>query len=152
MRQPKSQVDVVALQEDLADILSSAGELANARAAKVITARTEQHTALDLQSFWTLFNVSWDFVVKSEVICRRMIVGLRGVVVSQVSNHAPVYVAYRHDAVIRPKRFYKPSTNNGFLNQLSWSKMNSGARRRCLPLFSISSTLSWMRRYMTRSS
>ena len=81
-------MDLVALREDLSDILSSAGELANARAAKVITVRTEQHTALDLQSFWTLFNVSWDFVVKSEVICRRMIVGLRGVVVSQVSNHA----------------------------------------------------------------
>ncbi len=86
VRQPKSQFDVTALLDDLSDILSSAGELANARAAKVITVRADQHTALDLHSFWTLFNAAWDFVVQSEVICRRMIVGLRGVVVGQVRH------------------------------------------------------------------
>ncbi|KAI0086385.1 Vps54-like protein-domain-containing protein [Irpex rosettiformis] len=82
IHQPKA-LDVSALREELGDILSSAGELANARAAKVISLRIEQHTALDLRDFYTFFNVSWDFVVKTEVICRRMIVGLRGVVVSQ---------------------------------------------------------------------
>lgn len=76
--------DVSALREELSDILSSVGELANARAAKVISLRAEQHTALGLKDFWILFNASWDFVVKTEVICRRMIVGLRGVIVSQV--------------------------------------------------------------------
>lgn len=86
MRQPHSSIDIAALQEDLSDMLSSAGELANARAAKVINVRAEQHTQLDLHSFWTLFNISWDFVVKSEVICHRMIVGLRGAVVSQVGH------------------------------------------------------------------
>ena len=84
-RHPKVPLDITALRDDLSAILSSAGELANARAAKVVNVRAEQHIALDLHSFWTLFNVSWDFVVKSEVICRRMIVGLRGAVVSQVT-------------------------------------------------------------------
>lgn len=84
MRQSQS-LDISPLKEELGDILSSAGELANALAAKVIGHRAEQHTVLDLRDFWTFFNMSWDFVVKSEVICRRMIVGLRGVVVSQVS-------------------------------------------------------------------
>lgn len=79
-------LDISSLKEELGDILASAGELANARAAKVISLRGEQHTALDLRDFWTFFNVSWEFVVKTEVICRRMIVGLRGVVVSQVSG------------------------------------------------------------------
>ncbi|OBZ75271.1 Vacuolar protein sorting-associated protein 54, chloroplastic [Grifola frondosa] len=83
IRSPKSPVDIPALQEELSDILSSAAELANARASKVISIRAEQHTALDLSSFCNLFNESWDFVVKSEVICRRMIVGLRGTIVSQ---------------------------------------------------------------------
>ena len=46
--------------------------------------RSEQHTALELPNFYLLFNVSWDFVVKSEIICKRMIVALRGVIVSQV--------------------------------------------------------------------
>ncbi|TFK92261.1 Vps54-domain-containing protein [Polyporus arcularius HHB13444] len=80
---PHDPVDITALQEELSDILSSAGELANAHASKVIGIRAEQHTALDLPSFCTLFNESWNFVVKSEVICRRMIVGLRGTIVSQ---------------------------------------------------------------------
>lgn len=86
MRYPKSPIDIPAIREDLADVLSSAGELANVRASKVVNVRTEQHTALDLPAFWTLFNVSWDFVVRSEVICKRMIVALRGVLVSQVSE------------------------------------------------------------------
>ena len=77
-------MDLTALQEELTDILSSAAELANARASGVIALRAEQHTALDLAGFCALFNESWDFVVKSETICRRMIVGLRGTIVSQV--------------------------------------------------------------------
>lgn len=78
---------MAALQEELSDILSSAAELANARASKVMSVRAEQHTALDLPSFCALFNESWDFIVKSEIICRRMIVGLRGAIVSQVSSY-----------------------------------------------------------------
>ena len=80
----KAPVDITALQEELSDILSSAAELANARASAVISVRAEQHISLDLPSFCALFNESWDFVVKSETICRRMIVGLRGTIVSQV--------------------------------------------------------------------
>ncbi|EMD38072.1 hypothetical protein CERSUDRAFT_113213 [Gelatoporia subvermispora B] len=86
LRSPKTSVDLSALQEDLSDILSSAAELANARASKVISIRSEQHAALDLHSFWVFFNESWDFVVKSEIICRRMIVGLRGTVISQAKT------------------------------------------------------------------
>jgi vacuolar protein sorting-associated protein 54 len=52
--------------------------------AKVVGYRSEQHAALDLGNFLAFFNESWNFVVKCEVICRRMIVGLRGAVVSQV--------------------------------------------------------------------
>ncbi|KAI1791647.1 Vps54-domain-containing protein [Ganoderma leucocontextum] len=86
LRPQKASVDVTALQEELTDILSSAAELANLRASKVLNIRAEQHTSLDLPSFCELFNESWDFVVKSEVICRRMIVGLRGTIVSQAKS------------------------------------------------------------------
>ncbi|KAH9848897.1 Vps54-like protein-domain-containing protein [Lenzites betulinus] len=86
IQSPKANVDLSALQEELSDILSSAAELANTRASKVLSVRAEQHTALDLPSFCALFNESWDFVVKSEIICRRMIVGLRGTIVSQAKS------------------------------------------------------------------
>lgn len=72
------------LEEELADILSSATELSNSVAASLISPRSERHASLELPEFMQFFDESWSFVVKCEVICRRMIVGLRGVVVSQV--------------------------------------------------------------------
>ena len=81
-------VDVEPIREELADILSSMTELANVRASTAISARSEQHTLLLLPEFLDLFNHSWNFVLKCEVICRRMIIGLRGVVVSQVCGHS----------------------------------------------------------------
>ena len=77
--------DIPVLQEDLADIVSSSAELSNTQAAKVISYRAEQHAALELADFLVFFNDSWAFVVKCEVLSRRMIVGLRGTVVGQVS-------------------------------------------------------------------
>jgi vacuolar protein sorting-associated protein 54 len=82
---------IPSLKEDVVDILSSFAELSNTQAAKVITYRAEQHAALDLPDFLTFFNDSWAFVVKCEVICRRMIVGLRGTVVGQVGLFSQVF-------------------------------------------------------------
>lgn len=80
------------VQEELSGILSSATELAHACASRVLALRAEQIASLDLQNFWMLFNESWSFVIKSETICRRMIVGLRGTIVTQVSLH--IYTNY----------------------------------------------------------
>ncbi|KAJ6502286.1 vacuolar protein sorting-associated protein 54 [Mycena sanguinolenta] len=79
----KSPPNITALQDEFSDILSSAAELSNTQAAKLVILRAEQHAALSLSEFFTFFNDSWSFVVKCEVICRKMIVGLRGVVISQ---------------------------------------------------------------------
>ncbi|KAF7338068.1 Vps54 domain-containing protein [Mycena venus] len=79
----KNPPNITALQDEFSDILSSAAELSNTQAAKLIILRSEQHAVLSLSDFFTFFNDSWSFVVKCEVICRKMIVGLRGVVISQ---------------------------------------------------------------------
>ena len=42
---------------------------------------------LSLDEFVDLFNETWNFLVKCEVVCGRMIVSLRGAIVSQVSNY-----------------------------------------------------------------
>jgi vacuolar protein sorting-associated protein 54 len=52
--------------------------------SKVMSARSDQHVKLNLCEFVEVFNECWNFVVRCEVICRRMIVGLRGVVITQV--------------------------------------------------------------------
>jgi len=77
-------VDITSLQEELWDVLSSAADLSNKFVAIIIGYRYEQHAQLDLLGFLTFFNSSWGFVLQCEVICRRMIMGLRGVVLSQV--------------------------------------------------------------------
>ena len=69
----------------LQETLSTTAELANVCAARVLTVRSEEHAKLELREFYELFNKTWDFVVRSEVLSRRMIVGLRGAIVGQVS-------------------------------------------------------------------
>lgn len=75
---------VSALSPALQETLSAAAELANACAARVLNVRSDEHAKLDLREFYTLFNATWAFVIQTEVISRRMIVGLRGAIVSQV--------------------------------------------------------------------
>lgn len=58
--------------------------------------RAEQHAQLPLPAFHALFEVTWQFVVACEVLCRKMIVGLRGAVVSQ----AKAFLAAFHSARI----------------------------------------------------
>ncbi|KAF8334202.1 Vps54-like protein-domain-containing protein [Cantharellus anzutake] len=73
-----------ALSSGLIDaVMPAATELANIRVSKVILVRSEQHGVLSMPEFLELFNESWRFVVKCEVLARKMIVGLRGVMVSQ---------------------------------------------------------------------
>ncbi|KAK0211003.1 Vps54-like protein-domain-containing protein [Desarmillaria ectypa] len=71
------------IQSDLTDILGSVTELAHVMVAKVISVRSEPHTSLPLHEFWEFFSETWSFVIGCEVICRRMVVGLRGAVVGQ---------------------------------------------------------------------
>jgi len=75
--------DSETLKSDLSDILSSATELGNSRVSKIASVRAEQHAQLKLREFFQYFEESWAFVVACEVLCRRMIVGFRGSLVSQ---------------------------------------------------------------------
>ena len=70
----------------ISDVLSSACELANTRASKILAVRSEQHAALSLTEFVEIFKENWEFVVATETMAKRMIVSLRGVTASQVSR------------------------------------------------------------------
>lgn len=71
---------------DISDVVHAIAELANLRFSKVIGVRTEVHAALELAEFVEIFDASWAFVLQCEVICQRMIVGLRGVMVGQAKT------------------------------------------------------------------
>lgn len=76
----------------------SACELANARAAKVLVARTPQHADLTLDDFVAIFEETLGFVVACEAISGRMIVSLRGVITSQARAFLVKYHAIRLQA------------------------------------------------------
>ena len=63
--------------------------------SSVISLRSAEHAQLGLPAFLDLFNESWAFVVRCEVIARRMIVGLRGVVVSQAKLFLQAFHQHR---------------------------------------------------------
>lgn len=107
--------NVPAVEEDLTDIVSTTAELSNTQAAKIISYRSEQHAGLDLADFLTFFNDSWSFVIKCETISRRMIVGLRGTIVGQVSTVHPGNVLWVN--ACRPNSSFKLSIKHGYRNQ-----------------------------------
>ncbi|GAA5932694.1 Vps54p [Sporobolomyces koalae] len=72
------------LATEISDVLSAVTELSNVRFSKVIGVRSEVHAQqLDLSQFLEVFDATWNFVLQCEVIVKRMIVGLRGAMVSQ---------------------------------------------------------------------
>ncbi|BGP37747.1 hypothetical protein JCM10449v2_001669 [Rhodotorula kratochvilovae] len=78
--------DASTLATEITDVVHAVAELANVRFSKVIGVRTEVHAQLALAEFVEIFDLSWQFVVQCEVVCQRMIVGLRGAMVSQAKT------------------------------------------------------------------
>lgn len=79
--QPASESST--LSEDLQDLVYAAADAANGRFSRVMSARADIHTSLSLDEFIVLFKESWAFALTCEIMCKRMIVGLRGTLVSQ---------------------------------------------------------------------
>ena len=80
-----------AVQTELQDGVQAVADLANIRLARIVTSRAEIHAALPLADFVAVFNASWQFVLNCEVICKKMIVGLRGVIVAQAKSFLQIF-------------------------------------------------------------
>lgn len=80
---------------DPTDVLTSACELANTRASKILMVRGEQHAALSIEQYVEVFNESWSFVLATESLAKRMIASLRGVAASQTRSFLVSYHAQR---------------------------------------------------------
>ncbi|KZV81546.1 Vps54-domain-containing protein [Exidia glandulosa HHB12029] len=83
------------LQTSLQELLGSAAELANTRCGKIFAIRGEQHAALPLADFCAVYEAAWTFVLRSEVLNRKMIVGLRGVMLTQSKAFLAAFHAVR---------------------------------------------------------
>lgn len=81
------QVDVIAITSEIQDVVPASADLASGRLAKLVAARSETHCQLALVDFGDVVNSSWSFVLKCEVICQRMIVSLRGIIIGQAKAY-----------------------------------------------------------------
>lgn len=146
------------LTQELQDVLTTSAELAHSRASKVMGVRTDQHALLPLEQFIGMFNAAWSFVVDCEVLCRKMIVGLRGTMVVQVrpppaspaSSTRPLNPP--HSPTRRPRRSCRRTTRSGSPLQLGSSRTRSGRRRSRRPPSSTRSTSSSRLPCRTRQS
>jgi hypothetical protein len=152
VRPPASPSELTVIHDSLYDTLSSSAESANVLISKVISARADQHVKLDFREFLETFNECWNFVVRCEIICRRMIVGLRGAVVSQVQVEARTWKRIGLTYLDRPSHSFRHFTRLGSASLPSSSRTNSGHRPMFQPRYNISSTLSWMPPSTTRGS
>ncbi|KAK7054654.1 hypothetical protein VNI00_003117 [Paramarasmius palmivorus] len=74
------------LQTDFTDTIHTSTELSHSTLSTILSSRQSIHTSLSLPEFFALFRITWDFVVQSEVLCRKMIVGLRGCITGQARS------------------------------------------------------------------
>ncbi|KIY43546.1 Vps54-domain-containing protein [Fistulina hepatica ATCC 64428] len=71
------------LQRELSDILCTFAESVNGLCGRILACRSEQHAQLTMTEFVELDDDTWGFVLSSETVSGRMIVGLRSVIASQ---------------------------------------------------------------------
>jgi hypothetical protein len=144
IRPPVSSSELTVIYDSLYDTLSSSAESANVLISKVISAQADQHAKLDFRKFLEMFNECWNFVVRCEIICRRMIVGLQGAVVSQVQVEARTWIHVGLTYLDRPSHSSRHFTRLESASLPSSSRTNSGHRPTFQPHYNTLSTLSWM--------
>ena len=152
VRPPASASELAVIHDSLFDTLSSSAESANVLMSKVISARADQHAKLDFREFLETFNECWNFVVRCEIICRRMIVGLRGAVVSQVQVEARTWKRIGLTYLDRPRHFSRHFTKLESASLPSSLRTSSGHRPMFRPHYNRLSTLSSTLPYTIRVS
>ncbi|PWN34101.1 Vps54-domain-containing protein, partial [Meira miltonrushii] len=86
----EAQIEIVmpngvspSLPNTLTGIITEACSATHILASRFLSLRSLTHTVLPLRQFLGVFHLAWTFILESEGICGRMIVGLRGVVLNQ---------------------------------------------------------------------
>ncbi|QRV99918.1 vacuolar protein sorting-associated protein 54 [Ceratobasidium sp. AG-Ba] len=83
------------LTEEYSAAVFAVAELASSCAARLLNARADQHVTLPWASFLELYNETSTFNVNSEILCRTMIIALRGAANSQAKAYLSAFHAQR---------------------------------------------------------
>ena len=74
------------LPAKLSEVVVASAEQAHSLCARLLSLRATTHAALELPPFLIVFQLCWGFVLASEQLCRKMIVGLRGTILGQAKG------------------------------------------------------------------
>ncbi|TKY89302.1 hypothetical protein EX895_001833 [Sporisorium graminicola] len=74
------------LPAKLSEVVAASAEQAHSLSARLLSLRATTHAALELPPFLVVFQLCWGFVLSSEQLCRKMVVGLRGTILGQAKG------------------------------------------------------------------
>jgi vacuolar protein sorting-associated protein 54 len=70
----------------LSSLVHDATSLSHVLASRLLSLRASTHVKLSLPAFLALFHLTWTFVLRSETLAARMVVGLRGAILNQAKS------------------------------------------------------------------
>ncbi|CAE6420707.1 unnamed protein product [Rhizoctonia solani] len=93
--QSEKQSEIVDLSDECSAVVFAAAELASVCCAKLINARSEQNVGLPWPDFLELYNETSSFNIECEILCRTMIIALRGAANSQAKAYLSAFHSQR---------------------------------------------------------
>ncbi|KEP54455.1 putative vacuolar sorting protein VPS45 [Rhizoctonia solani 123E] len=91
----QTQSELIDLSDECSAVVFAAAELACGCCAKLLNARSEQNVGLPWLDFLGLYNETSAFNIECEILCRTMIIALRGAVNSQAKAYLSAFHSQR---------------------------------------------------------
>ncbi|CAE6441517.1 unnamed protein product [Rhizoctonia solani] len=95
VEQNQTQSEPIDLSDECSAVVFAAAELACGCCAKLLNARSEQNVGLPWLDFLELYNETSAFNIECEILCRTMIIALRGAVNSQAKAYLSAFHSQR---------------------------------------------------------
>ncbi|CAE7174761.1 unnamed protein product [Rhizoctonia solani] len=93
--QSQSQGELLDLSDECSAVVFAAAELACGCCAKLLNARSDQNVGISWLDFLKLYNETSSFNIECEILCRTMIIALRGAVNSQAKAYLSAFHSQR---------------------------------------------------------
>ncbi|CAE6436349.1 unnamed protein product [Rhizoctonia solani] len=95
VEQSPKESEPIDLSDECSAVVFAAAELACGCCAKLLNARSEQNVGLPWLDFLELYNETSSFNIECEILCRTMIIALRGAVNSQAKAYLSTFHSQR---------------------------------------------------------
>ncbi|KAH7341080.1 Vps54-like protein-domain-containing protein [Rhizoctonia solani] len=87
----QKQIELIDLSDECSAVVFAVAELASVCCAKLLNARSEQNVGLPWSNFLELYNETSSFNIECEILCRTMIIALRGAANSQAKAYLSTF-------------------------------------------------------------